>query len=65
MACGLDRRVNIPVPIIIPPPTPQDVAIALAFGIISGIGFTLAYLLRKPVGEIAKQATAGVEWPKG
>jgi len=58
--------VNIPVPVIaIPPPTPQEVAIALAFGIISGIGFTLAYLLRKPVTEIAKQATAGVEWPKG
>ena len=58
--------VNIPVPVItIPPPTPQEVAIAVGFGILSGIGFTIGFLLRKPVTEIAKQVTAGVEWPKG
>jgi len=58
--------VNIPVPIIpIPPPTPQEVAIAVGIGILTGIGFTVGYLLRKPVTEIAKQVTAGVEWPKG
>ena len=57
---------NIPVPIIpIPPPTPQEVAIAVGIGILTGIGFTVGYLLRKPVTEIAKQVTAGVEWPKG
>ena len=58
--------VHIPVPVIIlPPPTPQEVAIAVGIGILTGIGFTVGYLLRKPVTDLAKQATAGVEWPKG
>jgi len=53
------------IPIVIPPPTPQEVAIAVGIGIITGVVFTVGYLLRKPVTEIAKQVTAGVEWPRG
>lgn len=54
----------VPIPVVmIPPPTPQEVAIAIGFGLLTGIGFTVGWLLRKPITAVAEQLTAGLEWP--